>query len=201
MSFEAKATLIVSVAEELKSELSLKLLEQILEIINQRMVHNQANREDLVRFLKEYNKGIKIIGELSATFISNAKTYFTTDIDSLDDLEEFWGFRDLFPCIIDGALLASLEEKFIEVAEEDLSYSPESPDFYRDDAYKIEKLAKRFKIDMKRRIEELEERAQELEAEQLRGPDDDYEGYGSGSWRSDACSDSDIDSLFSTLKK
>ena len=169
MSFEAKATLIVSVAEELKSELSLKLLEQILEIINQRMVHNQANREDLVRFLKEYNKGIKIIGELSATFISNAKTYFTTDIDSLDDLEEFWGFRDLFPCIIDGALLASLEEKFIEVAEEDLSYSPESPDFYRDDAYKIEKLAKRFKIDMKRRIEELEERAQELEAEQLRG--------------------------------
>ena len=201
MSFEARATLMISVALELKSELSFKLLWQVLEIINQRMVNNQSNREDLVRFLKEYNKGAGIIGELRAAFISNAKTYFTTDIDSLYDLEEFWEFRDIFPGIIDGALLTSLEAKFIEVAEEDLYYNPEDPDFYRDDAYKIEKLAKRFNIDMKRRIEALEDRAQELDAEQPGDPHDDYEGYGGGGGGGEAYSDGDIDSLFGTLEK
>jgi hypothetical protein len=41
-----------------------------------------------------------------------------------------------------------IKKEFIELAEQDISYSPEDPDYYRDDANKIEMIAKRFEVDM-----------------------------------------------------
>ncbi|MBI4680752.1 MAG: hypothetical protein HY753_06005 [Nitrospirae bacterium] len=163
------------------------------------MVDKHAEREDLIRFLKEFKKEGNSICELPSTFLSNAKNYFTTEMDSLDSIEFFWDFTNLFREIITDDIIESLREEFVEMAEQNPSYFPVDPDICRDDAYKIENLAKRFKVDMTRRIEELENHAQALEEEQQRAFDDDYDS--AGSWRSEECNDSDIDSLFSTLKK
>ncbi len=95
MTFEAKATLVVSVAFELKTDLSMNLLKQVLDIINQRMINNHADREDLIRFLKELKKGGKVSYDLGSTFLTDAKNYFVTDIDSLDSIEYFGDFKDL----------------------------------------------------------------------------------------------------------
>jgi len=70
---------------------------------------------------------------------------------------------------------------------------------YREDADKIERLSKKFEVDMSDRIQGLEDKARELEEEQRHNKPDDYEGYGSRR-ESEVCSDGDIDSLFGTLK-
>jgi len=136
---------------------------------------------------------------LSSTFLTNAKNYFVTDIDSLDSMECFGNFKDLFPEVIANDVVESVKDKFIEVAKQDIWHSHDDPDFYRDDAYKIERLAKQFEVDMSDRIKELEEQATELEKEQQPDEPDDHEDYNSGGG-SDSCSDADIDSLFGTLK-
>ncbi len=198
MTFEARAALVVSVAFELKTDLSMNLLKQVIDIINQRMIDNHADREDLIGFLKEFAKGKKGLFNLSSIFLNNARNYFITDIDSLDSIERFWDFKDLFPKVITNDVAESMKDKFIEIAHEDMWYSHDDPDYCREDAYKIEKLAKQFEVDMSDRIEELEDKARELEEEQP--PEtDDYERYSVGRG-GDACSDSDIDSLFETLK-
>ena len=86
----------------------------------------------------------------------------------------------------------------MEIANQDVSYSPDDPDAYRADAYEIEKLAKKFEVDMSDEIKKLEDKARELEEEQRPDEPDDHEGYGSRGG-SDSCSDGDIDSIFSTL--
>ncbi len=198
MTFEARATLVVSVAFELKTDLSMNLLKQVIDIINQRMIDNHADRDDLIRFLKELKKGEKVSYGLSSTFLTNAKNYFITDIDSLDSIERFGNFKDLFPEVITNDVVESMKDKFIEVAQQDMWYSHDDPDYCREDAYKIEELAKQFEVDMSDRIKELEDQARDLEEEQPPEPDD-YEGYSSGQGGA-ACSDSDIESLFETLK-
>ncbi len=200
MTFEARATLAVSVAFELKTDLSMNLLKQVIDIINQRMIDNHADREDLIRFLKELKKTEKVPHGLSSTFLTNAKNYFLTDINTLDSIDCFWDFKDLFPEVIANDAVESIKDKFMEVAHQDMSYPPDDPDAYRSEAYKIEKLAKQFEVDMSDRISELEAHARELEEEQR--PDElyDHEDYGSGGG-SDSCSDGDIDSIFSTLNK
>ena len=92
-----------------------------------------------------------------------------------------------------------MKDKFIEVAQQDVSYFTDSPDLYREDADKIERLSKKFEVDMSDRIQGLEDKARELEEEQQ--PDEPYdrEDYGPGD-SSDSCSDVDIESLFGTLK-
>lgn len=200
MSFEARATLVVSVAFELKTDLAMNLLKQVINIINQRMIDNHVDRrEDLVQFLKELKKEEKMSYDLSSTFLANAKNYFVTDIDSLDSIECFWDFKDLFPEVINSDVVENMKDKFMEVAQQDPGYSHDDPDFYREDAYKIEKLAKQFEVDMSDRIEDLENQARELEEEQRPDEPYDHEDYGSGGG-SDSCSDADIDSLFGTLK-
>jgi len=199
MTFEARAMLVVSVAFELKTDLSMNLLKQVIDTINQRMIDNHADRNDLIRFLKELKKEEKMLHDLSSTFLANAKNYFVTDIDSLDSMECFGNFKDLFPEVIANDVVESVKDKFIEVAKQDIWHSHDDPDFYRDDAYKIERLAKQFEVDMSDRIKELEEQATELEKEQQPDEPDDYEGYVAGR-DGDACSDGDIDSLFGTLK-
>lgn len=200
MTFEDRATLSVSVAFELKTDLAMNLLNQVIDIINQRMIDNHVDRrEDLIQFLKELKKEERMSYDLSSTFLANAKNYFVTDIDSLDSIECFWDFKDLFPEVINSDVVENMKDKFMEVAQEDPGYSHEDPDFYRDDAYKIERLAKQFEVDMSDRIKELEDQAIELEEEQRPDEPDDHEGYGSGSG-SDLCSDGDIDSLFGTMK-
>lgn len=198
MTFEAKATLVVSVAFTLKNDISMRLLKQVLDIINQRMINNHADRDDLLRFLKEIKKGDTISYDLDSSFMTNAKDYFTTDLDSLDSVECFLDFKDLFSTVISADVVENIKDKFIEIAQEDVWYSPDDPDTYRQDAYQIEALSKRFKVDVSDRIEELEEHARELEKEQPFEPDN-YEGYSSGQ-TDDTYSDSDIDSLFETLK-
>lgn len=200
MSFEARATLVVSVAFELKTDLSLNLLKQVIDIINQRMIDNHADRDDLIRFLKELKKAEKVSHGLSSTFLTNAKNYFITDIDSLGRIECFCDFKDLFPETITNDVVESMKDKFMEVAQQDMGYSHDDPDYYREDASKIEKLAKQFEVDMSDRIKELEDQARELEEEQRPDEPDDHEGYGSRGG-SDLCSDGDIDSIFSTLNK
>jgi len=224
MTFEARATLVVSIAFELKTDLSMKLLKHMIDIINQRMIDNHVyRRDDLVRFLKELKKGEKVSYGLSSTFLTNAKNYFVTDIDSLDSIECFWNFKELFPKVIDSAVIENMKDKFIKVAQQDVPYFPDDHDIYRADAYKIEQLSKNFEVDMSDRIKALEDQARELEEEQRpderyvyegnfgsfriyskpgeQRPDepDDYEGYESGR-DGEACSDGDIDSLFGTLK-
>ena len=198
MTFEARAMLMVSVAFELKTDLSMNLLKQVIDIINQRMIDNHADRDDLIRLLKGLKKGEKVSYGLSSSFLTNAKNYFVTDIDSLDSIECFWSFKELFPEVIDSAVIESMKDKFIEVAQHDVSYSPDDPDMYREDAYKIEQLSRKFEVDMSDRIKELEDQARELEEEQRPDETDDYEGYGSGQ-DGETCSDGDIDSLFGTL--
>jgi hypothetical protein len=145
MSFEARATLVVSVAFELKNDL-------------------------------------------------------TTDIDSLDSIECFCDFKGLFPEVITDDVVDSMKDKFIDYTQKDIwNYHDEDPDYYRDDAYKIEELAKQFEVDMSDTIKALESRATELEEEQRPDEPDDLEGYSSGRG-SDSCSDSDIDSIFNTLR-
>ena len=199
MTFEARAMLIVSVAFELKNDLSMNLLKQVIDIINQRMINNHADRDDLIRLLKELKKGGKVSYSLSSTFLYNTKSFLVTDIDSLDSIECFWGFKELFPEVIDSAVIESMKDKFIEVAQQDVSYFTDSPDLYREDADKIERLSKKFEVDMSDRIQGLEDKARELEEEQQ--PDEPYdrEDYGPGD-SSDSCSDVDIESLFGTLK-
>ena len=48
--------------------------------------------------------------------MTNAKNYFITDIDSLDSIECFWDFKDLFPEVITNDVDESMKNKFIEVA-------------------------------------------------------------------------------------
>ena len=200
MTFEDRATLVVSVAFRLKTDLSMNLLKQVIDIINQRMIDNYADRDDLIGLLRELKKGEKVSYGLSSTFLTNAKNYFVTDIDSLDSIACFWNFKELFPEVIDSAVIENMKDKFIKVAQQDVWYTPENPDIYREDAYKIEQLSKKFKVNMSDRIEELEDQARELEKEQRPDEPDDYEGYGSGR-DSELCSDADIDSIFSTLNK
>jgi hypothetical protein len=200
ISYEAKATLIISVALEFRDELTFKFLRKVLENIKLRIVAKQANRDDLIRFMKEYNKSVKIIGEIGATFISTASTYFTTSAESLHDIEAFWEFNELFPGIVDTESLARIKHKFVDIAEEDSTYIPEDPDVYRDDAYKIEKLAKRFRIDMEKRVEELKDRAEELESEQMRIDAENYEESGYDRGRNEVYSDNEIASIFDTMK-
>ena len=126
-------------------------------------------------------------------------TVFVTDIDSLDCIERFWDFKELFPEVIDSLAIENIKDKFIEVAQQVVSYSTDDPDIYREDANKIEQLSKNFKVDMSDRIKELEDQARELEEEQRPDEPDDYKGYGSG-LEGEVCSDGDIDSLFGTLK-
>lgn len=199
MTFEARAILIVSVAFELKTDLSMNLLKQVIDIINQRMIDNHADRDDLIRLLKELKGGEKVSYSLSSTFLTNAKNYFVTDIDSLDCIECFWDFKELFPEVIDSSAIENIKDKFIEVAQQVVSYSTDDPDIYREDANKIEQLSKNFKVDMSDIIEGLEAQARELEKEQRPDETDDYKGYGSGR-DGETCSDVDIDSLFGTLK-
>lgn len=198
MTFEAKATLVISVAFTLKNDISMRLLKEVLDVINQRVIDNHVDRDDLLRFLKELKKGEMTSYGLSSSFMTNVKNYFITDVDSLESVECFWDFKDLFPTVISADVMENMKDKFIEIAQQDFWYSPDDPDIYRQDAYQIEKLSKRFEVDMSDRIEELEEHARELEEEQPPEPDD-YEGYSSGRG-DDACSDSDIESLFETLK-
>lgn len=200
MTFEARATMVVSVAFELKTDLSMNLLKRVIDTINQRMINNHADREDLIRFLKELKKAEELLHGLSSTFLANAKNYFIIDIDSLDNIECFWDFKDLFPEVITNDIVESMKDKFMEVADQDISNYFDDPGIYRSDAYKIEKLAKQFEVDMSDKIRELEYHAEELEKEQQPDEPDNYEGYGSGGG-SDSCSDEDIDSIFSTLKK
>lgn len=199
MTFEARATLVVSVAFELKTDLSMNLLKQVMDIINRRMIDNHADRDDLIRLLKGLKEGENVSYILNSTFLTNARNYFVTDIDSLDSIEWFLSFKELFPEVIDSAVIEGMKNKFIEVAKQDVHYSSENPDIYREDAYKIEEFSKYFEVDMSDRIEELEEQARELEKEQRSDEPDDYERYGSGR-DGELCSDSDIDSLFGTLK-
>lgn len=202
MSFESRATLVVSVAFELKNDLSMKLLKQVMDIINKRIIDKQVyRRDDLVRFLKELKKTEKVLSVLSSDFLDRVKDYLTTDIDSLDSIECFCDFKGLFPEVITDDVVDSMKDKFIDYTQKDIwNYHDEDPDYYRDDAYKIEELAKQFEVDMSDTIKALESRATELEEEQRPDEPDDLEGYSSGRG-SDSCSDSDIDSIFSTLRK
>src|SRR4030043_1081884 len=194
MTFEARATLVVSVAFELKNDLSMKLLKQVIDIINQRMIDKHVyDRDDLVRFLKELKKAEKVLSVLSSAFLDRVKNYLTDDIGSLDSIECFCDFKGLFPKVITKDVVDSMKYKFIDYAEQDVWDSHyEDPDYYRDEAYKIEKLAKQFKVDMSDTIKALETHANELEEEQQPDEPDDLKGYSSGRG-SDSCSDSDID--------
>jgi len=200
MSFEAKAMLVISVAFEIKTDLAMKLLAQVIDVMNQRMIDNHADRDDLIRFIKELKKPESAPYDLSTVFLANARNYFVHDIDSLDAINCFWGFIDLFPQAISSDVIEDMKSKFVEIAKEDMGYSPDNPDSYREYAYEIEKLAKRFNVDMSYRMKELESDAKEMEEEQQPNEPDDQEDYGSGS-SSDSCGDSDIDSIFSTLKR
>jgi hypothetical protein len=199
MTFEARAMLMVSVAIELKTDLSMNLLKKVIDIVNQRMIDNRADRDDLIRLLKELKKRENLSYSLSSTFLNNAKSFLVTDVDSLDSIECFWGFKELFPEGIDSAVIESMKDRFVEVVRQCLQDTQDSPDYYRDDANKIKQLSEKFEVDMSDRIQELEEQARELEKEQR--PDEPYdrEDYGPGD-SSDSCSDVDIESLFGTLK-
>lgn len=199
MTFEVRAMLMVSVAFELKTDLSMNLLMQVIDIINQRMIDNRADRDDLIRLLKELKKREKVLCSLSPTFLNNAKSFFVTNIDSLDSIECFWGFKELFPEVIDSAVIEGMKDTFIDVVRQYLRDIPDSPDLCREDADKIERLAEKFQVDMSDRIQRLEEEAVELEEEQRRTEPDNYEGYRLRR-ESAVCSDLDIDSLFGTLK-
>lgn len=199
MTFEARAMLMVSVAIELKTDLSMNLLKHVIDIINQRMIDNCADCDDLIRLLKELKKGENLSYSLSSTFLNNAKSFLVTNADSLDSIECFWGFKELFPEGIDSAVIESMKDRFVEVVRQCLQDTQDSPDYYRDDANKIKQLSEKFEVDMSDRIQEMEEQARELEKEQRPDEPDDSEGYGSRR-DGEACSDGDIDSLFGTLK-
>lgn len=202
MSFEAKAMLVVSVASVIKTDLSLNLLKQVIEIINQRMIDIHISQlDDLVGFLKELKKAENILFSVNSDFLDRAKNYLTTDIDSLESIECFCDFKKYFPEVVTDDIVKSVKDRFIEYTQNDiLNCYYDDPDFYRDDAYKIEELAKQFEVDMSDKIETLQQRAEELEAEQAPDEEYDHEGYSSGG-SSDYCSDGDIDSMFSTLNK
>ena len=89
-----------------------------------------------------------------------------------------------------------IKNQFQLVATDDSKYT-DDPERYREDAHNIQNISEKLEIDMSDRIEELEDIADELEAEQGEPDYDEHEFSSSDSEK--YCSDDDIDSLFSTF--
>lgn len=200
VSFEARAILVASIFAKLKTEEAKTFFENILKIVEQRIEKREANREGLSWFLKELKK-INILSlSLNRSLLEKAKIFFMSELEWLNDFRPFCDFVELFPELVTDSEMANVIEDFEEAANNDVSCFPDDPDIYRDDAYNIEYLAKRFGIDMAERIEELEDMAKELE-ESGQYQSDEYEGGYKSSHLNEDCSDKDIESIFNTLNE
>ena len=161
------------------------------------MVSGQANREDLVSLFKEL-KRLNLVTQAERELLEKAKHFIMTDFDWVGDFRCFCDFAELFPEIISDADRMSVIKEFEGIVYSGFDYYDNDPDIYRNDAYEIDFVSKKLGLDMTEQVKELENKADEIEAEAESSQgeiDQEYWSGGSG----DYCADSDIDSIFSTL--
>lgn len=197
--FEARVILIATVAKEIGSEKFMHYFEQCMDLVENRIEKKQADCEDLVRLLKELKRMKLINATTHQNLIQKTKKYCMDELDHLSAFEPFIEFKKVFSEFVNVSDIEELKVKFEKIACEDLDYSSENPDYYRDDACKIESLAKHFNLDMSKRVRELEEMAEDIENEI---PYDEDSNGGRSSYKDsdDNCSDVDIESIFNSLK-
>lgn len=197
IAFETRSAFVAAVSATLGEKSGVSLYHAVLHHIEDRMVSGQANRENLVSLFKEL-KSLNLVNEAERELLEKAKHFIMTDFDWVGDFRCFCDFAELFPEIISDADRISVIKEFEGMVYSGFDYYDNDPDIYRDDAYEIDFVSKKLGLDMSDQVKELENKADEIEAEAESSQgeiDAEYWSGGSG----DYCPDSDIDSIFSTL--
>ncbi len=197
ISFETRSAFVAAVSATLGEKSGISLYRAVLRHVEDRIACGQADREDLVNLFKELIR-LNLVKQADRELLNKAKHFFMTDFDWFEDFRYFCDFAELFPELISDADRLSVIIEFEKMVCSDLDYYDNDPDTYRKDAYEIDLVSKKLGLDMSEQVKELEDKADEIEAEAEIHQDENDAEYWSGSI-GDYCADSDIDSMFSTL--
>lgn len=199
MSFEARVSLVVSVATKLNNEDSKKFLDEILTVVQERIESKSADRKDLVQLLIELKDSGQIIQDQKPTILEKAKFFLMCKPDWIEDFKPFCDFIDSFPEMITAEEKAAIREDFKEVAEDNVlelySFTPDR-DYVFSMYCELDSLSKRFGVKITKMLEELDSYMEMLkndptyEQNQYNNRIEDYD-----------CNDQDIESVFSVLKE
>lgn len=199
MSFEARVSLVVSVATKLNNEDSKKFLDEMLTVVQERIESKSADRKDLVQLLIELKDSGLIFQDQKPTILEKAKFFLMCKPDWIEDFKPFCDFIDSFPELITAGEKAAIREDFKDVAINNVS---ELPSFMPDRDYvfsmyhELDSLSKRFGVKITKMLEELDSYMEILkndppyEQNEYDAIIDDYD-----------CDDQEIESVFSVLKE
>jgi hypothetical protein len=177
-------------------------LDYVLSKVQDRAESGAANCEDLLALLKTLSELNLWPTDRKQRLLIKAKSRYMNGLYWAQDFQLFCNFIEAFPSAVVKNDLEAVRAQFLQFVSEPPLSDATNPDEIRGEAYVIEEVAGALGIDASKEIEDLNWLADGLEEEQRSDehdePDDD-DDYRPISLDEDG-SDSDVDSLFSTLE-
>jgi hypothetical protein len=194
VSFVDRVSFIASVAATLKSSSVLALFSDALGELQQKINAKEVEGDALVSLLGEMF-ALKLISvSTHSSLFASAKESLLTRLFSPQDFVCVTEAAEKFPELLSNEDLGHVKQEFERVLSEDSDV--EDPDRAREEFAAVKETGKRFKVDVKEKLEELDRRIADLEESAPHEPDDDYRPSGR---ESDGCSDAEIDSMFRSV--
>ncbi len=204
ISFEARVALVASVTAQLKSKEAKDFLDELLLVVENHIDTEGTNLEDLVQLLGKLRKLRFISSDQQDPLLDKTKALLLYKPEWIVEFKPLCNFAESFPELFTENETNAMRQDFQDVARENVdtimsaSYTSD-PNIVRNDADELKYLADRLGIDVKVMVEELEARADDLEANAPSEQDESKNTIRSNKNEID-CSDQDIESLFSILK-
>lgn len=205
ISAERRSSLIASVAAEIKSNASQELLSQTLDYLDQRLASGNIDREDLVSLIQQLKEFALLRRKELDHVLLKAKTSLANNIDWLHDYWPLLRFMKSFPKTVSATERAALAKAFPSFARTHVlsELVIDDPDEYRTYAEEVKSIGKDFGLDVSALVEEIESKASDEEGEVEKEDDQSIEIEDPNKLNApleEICSDSDIDSIFSSLR-
>jgi hypothetical protein len=193
-SFESRTSFVVEVMEGLGTKDSRALADQLLSYLPGRINAGNADRDDLVRLLTTLSDR-KWLPD--SPIFAAAKEYLTHGLQEVEDFNIAMQFAESFPEALTPEDKDRISTDFERCCRDyDAGWTDDS-DWIRSVADDINSVGQKLGLDVKRFVDRLIERADEVEPERGQRPDDeeDHEDR----WSEEARASLDIDLMFECL--
>lgn len=196
LRFEEKFGFFVKIIQKLTVNKCKQIYNFLYDELEQRINSGKCNPRELVDLLIKLKEAKLISLERNKGLLENTKTILFSRPDYFQQLEPICNFIEKFPSLITGQDRQA-GASYLNELMDDYTMNDNDPDSIRQDAADLKYLGKVLSVQVEDFIQDIERHATDLEEEAMNIEDYEYNDRDAGDGD---CKDSEIESMFSTLK-